>query len=188
MNPNEKHPIVFGLVALVTVAVSVGALLGIVALVGTKVLGIGGNASSTASNAGATLYLPTPSPTASATGPALTLSASPSATAPAKPHSAPTTTIKKPDKSITLQASVVSASPMQLFELSGLDPSGEGALLRLQRQVPGGGWQDFGIPDVVVKGGAFSTQVQTGRPGIQKFRMKDVDKGTVSNVVKVRIG
>ena len=156
MDPNEKHPSVFGLVALVAVAVSVGLVLGVVALVGTRVLGVGGNDSGSANNAGATLILPTPSATRTPNGPAVTLSSSPTGSTATKPHR-PENATKKPDKAITLQASVVNASPMQLFQLSGVYPGGEGALLRLQRQMPGGGWQDFGIPDVVVKGGSFST-------------------------------
>jgi hypothetical protein len=187
VDQDEKHPILAGLVALVAVAVSVGVVLGIVALVGTHILGVGGEDASGASNADASLYLPSPSPTETPRGPALTLSAAPSETG-APTATAPPTRIKRPKKVITLQASTVRAAPMALFTLSGVYPGGEGALLRLQRQMPGGGWQDFGIPDVAVSGGQYSTQVQTGRPGVQKFRMKNVDSGRVSNVVRVRIG
>lgn len=188
MDQDEKHPILSGLVALVAVAAAVGLVLGVVVLAATHVLGLGGDASAK-SSAGASLYLPTPSATDEPSGPMVTLSGEPSETA-GSDHTptAPPSTSKAPQKKITLQASTVSAASMQLFDLSGVYPGGEGAVLRLQRQAPGSGWEDFGIQDVAVSGGQFSTQVQTGRTGPQKFRMKDIDSGKLSNVVTVTIG
>lgn len=189
MDRDEKHPILAGLVALVGVAVAVGLVLGVVVLAATHVVGLSGKASGSASGAGASLYIPTPSPTDPPSGPLVTLSSDPSGTA--SSPSAPSSSSKKskaPQKKITLQAGVVSASAMQPFDLSGVYPGGEGAILRLQRKAPGAGWEDFGIPDVAVSGGEFATQVQTGRPGPQKFRMKDIDSGATSNVVTVKIG
>lgn len=189
MDKDEKHPILAGLVALVAVAVAVGLVLGVVVLAGTHVLGISGDATAKSSGDGASLYLPSPSATDTPSGPMVTLSGEPSETA-GSPHastSAPARS-KSPEKKITLQAGVVSAASMQLFDLTGVYPDGEGAVLRLQRKSPGSGWEDFGIQDVAVSGGQFSTQVQTGRTGIQKFRMKDIDTGTLSNVVTVKIG
>lgn len=187
MDQDDKHPILAGLVALVAVAVAVGLVLGVVTLAATHVLGIGGKSSAAASS-GASLYLPTPSPTDTPSDPLVTLSVDPSETA--QPSETPSASTKsaKPDKKITLQSSQVQAAPMQLFDLTGVYPGGEGAILRLQRKTAGSGWEDFGIPDVAVSGGQFATQVQTGRTGAQKFRMKDIDSGALSNVVTVTIG
>ena len=189
MNQEQKHPIAAGLIALVAVAVSIGLILGIVVLVGTRILGIGGDSSNGSSDTGGTLYIPSQSPTPTEAG----SSASPSSTAgddadagkdesPSKPKKT-----KKPEQKITLQASAPHVSPMQLFSISGVYQGGEGDLMRLQRLV-GGSWQDFGIPDVAVTNGTFSTHVQTGRTGVQKFRVKDVDSKLTSNVVRVTIG
>jgi len=191
VDQDEKHPILAGLTALVAVAVAVGLVLGVVTLAATHVLGIGGKSSTSSSRNGASLYLPTPSPTDTPSDPLVTLSVDPSETA--APSDTPTSKpskkkTKAPEKKITLQASQVSAAPMQLFDLSGIYPGGEGEILRLQRKTAGAGWEDFGIPDVAVSGGQFSTQVQTGRAGAQKFRMKDIDSGALSNVVTVTIG
>lgn len=186
MDQDQKHPIVAGLIALVAVAVSVGVLLGIVVLVGTRVLGLGHVDTSDSSGGGASLYVPSPSPTQTASGPEVTLSSEPSQTSDASKPSKPTKS-KSAEKEISLQASTTQVSPMQTFDISGVYPGGEGSLMRLQRQV-NGKWVDFGIPDVAVTNGQFSTHVQTGRPGVQKFRMKDIDHDVTSNVVRVTIG
>ncbi|MEP9382251.1 hypothetical protein [Nocardioides sp. KR10-350] len=188
MSQDEKHPIAAGLIALVAVAVAVGLIIGVVTLAATHVLGIGGDSAKRSSGAGASLYLPTPSPTDTPSGPLVTLtpdeteSAEPSEGASSKPEKT-----KKPEKKITLQAGELSVSPMQQIDLTGVYPGGEGAILRVQRQSGNGPWEDFPVPDLAVSGGQFSTYVQTSRPGVQKFRMKDIDSGAFSNVVKVTI-
>lgn len=184
VNQEQKHPIFAGLIALVAVAVSVGLILGVVVLVGTRILGIGADDTHNSADHGASLYLPSPSPTKTATGPDVTLSSQPSQSASSKPSPA---TSKKPERKITLQSSTPDVSPMQTFTISGVYPDGEGSLMRLQRKVDGA-WQDFGIPDVAVTDGQFSTTVQTGRSGVQKFRMKDMDHNVLSNVVDVTVG
>jgi len=185
VDQEQKHPITSGLIALVAVAVSVGLILGVVVLVGTRMLGISADESKKSSGSGASLYVPSPSPTQSNGGPQVTLSSEPSESA-GEESSEPAKS-KKPEKKITLQASTPRVSAMQQFDISGVYPGGEGALIRLQRQVDGK-WQDFGIPDVAVTNGQFSTHVQTGRSGPQKFRVMDVDSKLTSNVVTVTIG
>lgn len=186
MDQEQKHPITSGLIALVAVAVSVGLVLGVVVLVGTRMLGIGAEESKKSSGSGASLYVPSPSPTKSNGGSGVTLSSEPSTSAGDTGPSEPAKS-KKPEKKITLQASAPNVSAMQQFDISGVYPGGEGALIRLQRKVDGK-WQDFGIPDVAVTNGQFSTHVQTGRSGPQKFRVVDVDSKLTSNVVTVTIG
>lgn len=190
---DEKHPIVAGLIALVSVTLVVGLVLGVVAAVSAHVFGAGGGATNSAS-AGQTLYLPTPSPTPTPDGPLVTLAPSsdtpttvpsqgPSNTAPAAPSKSPSAKTHQ----ITLSAGETSVAPMQQINLTGVYPGGEGAILQVQRQL-GGKWQDFLSVDAAVSGGQFSTYVQTGQVGMQKFRMRDTTSGMLSNVVSVKVG
>ena len=177
MSSDEKHPIAAGLVALVTVGLVVGLVLGIVTLVGSHVAGLGGEHGSTGAGGGPSLYLPTPVPTTSSAE-AVTRTSQPSAPAPKTSKAAP---------QITLQAGETSVAPMQRIDLSGVYQDGEGAVLQVQRQGDGDSWEDFPVT-TGVSGGTFSTYVQTGRPGVQRFRVRDSDSGLVSNVVSVTVG
>jgi len=194
----ERHPIAAGVTALVAVAVGAGLIVGIGMFVGVNILGLGGDGApdrqATDPDAGASLYVPRPKPTKTATGPAITLNASPtgsekagSASASTSPSASETAEEKPAKKEITLQAGAVEAEPMERVDLSGIYPGGEGAILRLERN-DGQGWEEFGIPDAPVTGEQFSTVIQSGRVGKHKFRMKDIDTGTYSNVVTVTIG
>ncbi|GGU25588.1 hypothetical protein [Nocardioides albus] len=200
MKQGGRHPIVAGVTALVAVAVGVGLIVGIGMFVGANILGLGGGGAAsdqaTDPDAGASLYAPSPKPTKTATGPAITLDASPTSAPEKKAGSVSTSTSSSPSESaaekpgkkeITLQTGIVVAKPMERIDITGIYPGGEGAILRLERD-EGEGWQEFGIPDVSVTGEQFSTAIQTGRVGKHRFRMKDIDTGTFSNVVSVTIG
>jgi len=183
---DEKHPIVAGLLALVGVGLAVGLLLGLSALAVTKVAGLGGGGGdASAAEDGASLYLPTPSPT-DVEGPLTTLgpgvetpsaTSSPSSSASAKP--------KPPKPQIVLNANPLEASAMQQIDLTGTYAKGEGAVLQVQR-MEDGAWQDFPVTEDVT-GGVFSTYIQTGQLGEQKFRMRDTESGLTSNVVTITI-
>ena len=131
---DEKHPILAGLIALVAVTFAVGLVLGIVAIVGTHVFGVGGDGGST--SAGQTLYLPTPSPTPTPDSPLVTLAPS---TQSAEPTEAPQETASPSEspspkaKQITLSSGETSVAPMQQIDLTGVYPGGEGAILQVQR-------------------------------------------------------
>ena len=75
---------------------------------------------------------------------------------------------------------------MEQIDLTGVYPGGEGAILQVQR-FEGGSWQDFPVT-VSVSDGTFSTYVQTGQGGVNRFRVVDTDSGKPSNEVKVTIG
>ena len=186
---DENHPITAGLVALVSVTVAVGLVLGVVTLVATHVLGIGGHDNGS-SSADQTLFLPTPTPTPTPSGPLVTLAPQSSSTA--QPSATDTATdlpteSSSPAQQITLSAGETAVSPMQQIDLTGVYPGGEGAILQVQRKLDGQ-WQDFLSVDAAVSGGQFSTYVQTGQLGVQKFRMRDTTSGLVSNVVSVTVG
>ncbi|MEI7054901.1 hypothetical protein WBG06_03715 [Nocardioides sp. CCNWLW239] len=196
MKQGAKHPIAAGVTALAAVAVGVGLIVGLAMFVGVNIMGLGGGSSDQATDpdAGASLYAPSPKRTEAAGAPAVTLHASPTSapekktgSASASPSPSKTVEEKPAKKEITLQAGIVVAKPMERIDLTGIYPGGEGAILRLERD-EGQGWEEFGIPDVSVTGEQFSTAIQTGRVGKHRFRMKDVDAGTYSNVVSVTIG
>jgi hypothetical protein len=176
---DEKHPVVAGFVALVAVALAVGLLLGVLTLVASRVTGLGGDDGAAATDAGPSLYLPTPSATSSSGAAA----AQPGAAA-QTPAAAPTSSA--PAKQITLQSGESSVASMQRIDLSGVYTGGEGAVLQVQRMGDGKRWEDFPVT-AAVSGETFSTYVQTGRSGVQKFRVRDSDSGMVSNVVAVTV-
>jgi hypothetical protein len=175
---DDKHPIAAGLIALIAVGLAVGLLLGVITLVLSRVAGLGGDDGSETAGTGPSLYLPSPVPTHSSAG-------SPVGTATSQvPSSAPPST--KAAKAITLQAAAPSVAPMERIDLSGVYPGGEGAVLQVQRMDEGGKWEDFPVT-AAVSGQTFSTYVQTGRSGVQRFRMRDSDTRLVSNVVAVTV-
>jgi hypothetical protein len=174
---DEKHPIAAGFVALIAVGLAVGLMVGIFTVVFTHVAGLGGDDGSDAADGGPSLYLPTPQPTDTATGSAAAV----------PPATAPPPTSSAASAQITLQSGSTSVGPMERIDLSGVYPQGEGAVLQVQRKGSGGGWEDFPVT-AAVTGGTFSTYVQTGRAGVQKFRVRDSDSGRVSNVVSVTVG
>jgi hypothetical protein len=179
VSSDEKHPIVAGVTALVAVGLVIGLLFGLFTLAASHVLGIGDDNGSTASDAGPSLYLPTPEPTQSSS------STADAGTATQPPPSAPPTSTAPADD-ITLQVGQSKVSAMARIDLSGVYPGGEGAVLQVQR-MDDKKWEDFPVT-AAVSGGTFSTYVQTGRTGVQKFRVRDSDSGKVSNVVSVTIG
>jgi hypothetical protein len=173
----ENRPVVTGLVALVAVALVIGVLGGVAMLVGVKALGIGGDSGSGSGEAdsSATLYLPKPTDTP-------TTPASTATSEPAPGSSTPET----PEAAISLTAGQVSVSPMQQIDLTGTYPTGEGAILQVQR-LENGAWSDFPVT-MSVSGQTFATFVQTSRPGPNKFRVIDTDTKTTSNEVTVTVG
>ncbi len=174
----EKRPVLTGLLALVAVALVIGVLGGAAMLVGVKALGVGGGSGggSSSDGSGGTLVLPRPTdtPTTPAVDPATEevpdVSSSP----------------EVPAEAITLSAAQVSVSPMQQIDLTGSYPTGEGAILQVQR-FESGAWSDFPVT-ASVSGQSFGTYVQTSRPGPNKFRVIDTDTQTTSNEVTVTVG
>jgi hypothetical protein len=180
---DEERPVVFGLLALVGVAVAVGLVASIAVLVGAHVLGLsGGHAAAVAGDEGATLDVPKPQKTQPASGPSITLGTNPTSSS-SQSHPPK---IKKPKKQISLQAGETSVSPMGRIDLTGTYPGGEGAVLNVQK-FSNGSWQDFYSISATVTNGTFSTYIQTGTPGMNRFRVIDSDTHLASNEVKVQI-
>jgi len=183
VRPDEERPVVFGLLALVGVAVAFGLVASVVFLVGARVVGLsGGHAAVVAGDDGATLDVPKPQKTPPPSGPSITLGSSPTTDT----TSSPPPKIKKPKKQISLQSGQSSVAPMGRIDLTGTYPGGEGAVLNVQK-FSNGSWQDFYSISATVTGGTFSTYIQTGTPGMNRFRVIDSDSKLASNEVRVRI-
>ena len=183
MKADEERPVLFGLLALVAVAVAVGLVASVVFVAGAHVAGLGGGkAAAVAGDGGANLDVPKPQKTPPASGPSITLGSSPTT----ETTNSPPPKIKKPKKRISLQAGQSSVAPMGRIDLTGTYPGGEGAVLNVQK-FSNGSWQDFYSISATVTGGTFSTYIQTGTPGMNRFRMIDSDTHLTSNEVKVQI-
>jgi hypothetical protein len=177
----EERPVLTGLIALVAVAAVIGIIGGLAALVGSKMLGLDGDASASSDGSAtsdSSLYLPEPTITSETVVPET--SASPTVE-PVDPSSGTTTSTE-----IVLSASQQSVSAMQQIDLTGTYATGEGAILQVQR-FEGGAWEDFPVT-MSVNNQTFSTYVQTSRPGENKFRVIDTDKDLFSNEVIVTVG
>jgi hypothetical protein len=197
----EERPVLSGLVALVAVAVVVGLVAGFAALAGSRIVGLGGETEASGSgsgpHAGETLELPRPSKTQAPTGPLVTLapgdergsakkSGDTSDKAAERKRKRKGKKEKQPESVISLSASKLAVSQMGRIDLTGTFPGGEGSVLRVQRREDGT-WQDFPVT-VSVSNETFSTYVQSGTSGPNKFRVKDTDSDKVSNAVTVKIG
>ncbi len=182
----SDHPVAYGLLALLGVGVVVGLILGLGALAGAKVVGVGSESADGASGGEASMYLPKPEKTQPATGPEITLQPGQESSSETEPSETETTKDKKPKKVISLSAAQAQVAPMEQIDLSGTYPGGEGAILQVQR-FENGHWTDFPASPVSVSDGTFSTYVLTGIPGQQRFRMIDTGSGKTSNEVKVTV-
>jgi hypothetical protein len=181
---DENRPVIAGLLALVGVAVAVGLIAAVAIVAGAHVLGLGGgHAAAVGGNGGATMIVPKPRKTQPASGPSITLGSSPTSSS---SNHEPPPSIKKPKKRISLQSGQTSVSPMGRIDLTGTYPGGEGAVLNVQK-FSNGSWQDFYSISATVTNGTFSTYIQTGTPGMNRFRMIDSDTKLFSNEVKVQI-
>lgn len=182
MSADENRPVLAGLLALVGVAVALGLVAAIVLLGATHMLGLTGGHAAVAGDAGATLYLPEPQKTSSPAGPTITLGSEPTQSS----SSQPSPTIHKPKKRITLQAGETNVAAMARIDLTGTYPGGEGAVLNVQK-FGNGSWQDFYSVSATVTNGTFTTYIQTGIPGVNRFRVVDSDTHLSSNQVRVTI-
>ncbi|MDZ5619876.1 hypothetical protein [Nocardioides bizhenqiangii] len=184
----SDNPVVTGLVALLAVSLAVGLVLGGVALVGTRILGIGGDSSgSTGASEAESAVIPRPSKT-SANGPQVTLNTQDAESDDTEPGDPKTTKTEKakPEKEITLQAGQTAVGNFEQIDLTGVYPGGEGAILQVQR-FEGGQWVDFNAT-LSVSNETFSTYVQSAQIGVNKFRVVDSATGAASNPVTVTVG
>jgi len=177
----KEHPILHGMVALVSVAVAIGLLFGAATLLASKGLGLGESDDTVEDTSGTdqSMFLPKPKETNLSTGPLITL-------LPGETETPGSTGSAAPATEIVLSAGQTAVAPMQQIDLTGSYAGGEGAVLQVQR-FEAGDWQDFPVT-ASVSGGTFTTYIQTSQSGANRFRMADTDTGTTSNEVTVTIG
>ncbi len=177
----DGRPVLAGVVALVGVGLVIGLVLGGVAWLGSRTLGLDVRADSSSADpsGGDSLFLPRPRETRGPTDPLITLAPEPSGSASAKQQAEE----KQPPISLSLGALQVPA--MQEIDLTGVYPGGEGAILQIQR-FEGGAWADFPAT-ISVSDETFSTYVLTGQTGVNRFRVADTETSAVSNEVKVTV-
>lgn len=179
-----------GLVALVAVSLAVGLTLALVAFVGLRMLGFGDDGSGSDASEQERMSIPPMEETTGPSGPAITLATPESESEETTSESASEQT-KKPKKKaedkdrISLSAGQVEVDNFDRIDLTGTYPGGEGAVLQVQR-FENGSWQDFPTT-AAVSNETFSTYVQTGVGGVNRFRMLDKNSGVESNEVKVRV-
>lgn len=184
--PREGHPVLAGLVAFVAVIAVVAAVVGGGALLASKALGLSEEgAIDTGQAVQETLFLPRPSETEDAGEPAITLPPQPDSGSSDKPKKK-FSKAPEPVELITLRAAQTAVAPMERIDLTGEYAAGEGAILQVQ-QFDGRGWSDFPVT-ASVGGGSFSTFIQAGAIGLNRFRMLDTDTGEISNEIEVQIG
>jgi hypothetical protein len=185
---SPAKPVLTGLVALIAVSLTVGLVLGGVALVGTRFLGISGDSSgSSAASDKESAIIPRPSRTG-ANGPQVTLNTQAPETEDTEASEPQTeeTEKPKPEKAISLQADQTAVGNFEQIDISGVYPGGEGAILQVQR-FEGGQWVDFNAT-IPVSNETFRTYVQSALTGVNKFRVVDTATGDASNSITVTVG
>ena len=182
----EGRPVLSGILALVGVGLAVGLIVGLAALIGTRMLGFGGDTASAETTSNQSMYLPKPEKTEAADGPLITLAPEPSSSGDTSSKPSESETTEKAEKRISLSASQTEVAPMEQIDLTGVYPGGEGAILQVQR-FTNGTWQDFPVT-VSVSDETFATYVQTSQAGLTRFRVVDTDTERISNEVRVQIG
>ncbi len=172
------------LVAMLAVALLIGAVVagGVLGLVRVSGIGEGGGGDDT--DAGG-LVLPSRSPEAEdgsgdagdgdqASGPDGATSTQPQ----------PSPTKRKPP--IRLRMSPRQVGPGERITLTGTYPRGSGQTLQVQRRQEGS-WVDFPVT-AQVSDQEFTTWIQTTRTGRSPFRVFDKGRGRASNVVVIAVG
>lgn len=184
----RDRPVVQGLLAMaaVTLVIAGGAGLGALVLTSAIDPGDGSGDAAATGTARPSMYLPEPSKSKKR-GPGPLIS----------PGVQPRQRAKKPKaggasdpagKEITLEASPKKAGSMQEVTLQGTYPGADGAILSIEKLQSGGSWISFVGVTTRVSAGEFSTTIQTGVLGENKFRAVDTDSDTTSNEVTVTIG
>ncbi len=202
---DNDNPVANGLIALVSVALVVGLLTAVIALLGTRLVGLTGGGSGSANGAGVgdTLSLPPLEPTELDSGLLITLAPSPTASSSATDTEEPlgigesdtptpeaTATASDEPRQVGEHRIILSAagSTMKVGEelmLSGTYRGGEGAVLGIFYNVNGEGWEEFNV-DTNVYGGVFQVFVSTYKAGVVEWRVEDPANGNQSNSVRVR--
>ena len=187
MTPSDESPgrtLLFAVAAMAGVALLVGLAIGgvVLAAVGTSDVG---EEQVAADKAPQTMVIPKYSPTKSADDEWDLPSVAPSATPEVDLGDAGQAKEGRGDR-ITLFVAPQRVRPGERINFNGVYRDGEGATLQIQRR-ENGTWTDFPV-SATVRGGSFSTWIQTSRTGGAQFRVFDPAIERASNVVRITIG
>jgi hypothetical protein len=166
--------------AMAGVAVLAGVAIGLVVMAVVRFAGVGESAGA-AQEAPQSLYIPKYSPTG---GPEDDLDL-PKVSPSPSPSLGKASDQPRPDR-ITLFVAPQRVSPGERINFNGVYNQGEGVELQIQRK-EGARWTDFPVT-ATVRGGSFSTWIQTSRTGRSPFRVYDRQAGRGSNPVLVTVG
>ncbi len=183
--------------ALVVVALVIGLVIGVGALLGARLLGVGGDTKAGPTSP-ASLYIPEgsdqPRPEAimePSTGRSPSASPSDGASDPDglllpddQGVSASPRRPAKASRGLTLKASPRSVGVYERINLSGRYPGHDGTTLQVQRFESG--WTNFPT-SASVRGGRYATYVETGVSGVNRFRVVDTTTGRASAPVTVEV-
>ncbi len=181
MRDEQRRALLQAVLKVVAVAVVAGVVIGLGALVLVKGLGL--NSAPAAHSSAPAAASPSALPTVALSSPGPTGQATPTAS----PSSTPPTPAPKKKKAIQLSASPASVHAMQRVNLTGTWPGHDKVALQVQSKQTGA-WTDFAGVQAQVSGGTFTTYVQTGRAGENRFRVRDPASGAVSKAVTVTVG
>lgn len=178
-----SRPVLTGLAALALVSLLVGGLVSAIALGAAKMSGLGGAAAGGPTQA-PSLYIPEGRPTTTPEAfPDPSDYEPPSPSESSSPSDPPTSAARS--RAITLQVFPTRVSPGERINFTGVYPTGEGAVLQVQRFE--NGWTDFPV-SANVSGGLYNTFILTSRTGKARFRVVDHALDRASNAVTVTIG
>jgi hypothetical protein len=180
---SPRRALLLALAAMAGVAVLVGLAVGAAAITILNGAGVNGDTGSASGGSDESLFIPRYHPTHTAETDDLGLpSPSASESLSEEPSEEPS---PRTDR-IKLFAAPQSVSPGERINFNGVYVDGEGVPLQIQRK-EGATWVDFPV-EATVRGGVFSTWIQTTRTGVSPFRVIDETTNRVSNVVTITIG
>ena len=178
-----RRALLVALAAMAGVAILVGLAIGGAVVTVMNMAGVGASSDSASGGGEETLYIPRYQPTQSTETDDLGL---PTPTASETPSETPSEEPSPRTDRIKLFAAPQSVGPGERINFNGVYVDGEGVALQIQRK-EGGSWVDFPVT-ATVRGGVFSTWIQTTHTGESPFRVLDVEANRASNVVTVTVG
>jgi hypothetical protein len=179
---SPQRALLVAVAAMAGVALLVGLAIGGAMITVANVAGLGGETGESRGGGQETLVIPKYKPTETVDAdlglpkPSATKEREPK---PSKEPSPRTDRIK-------LFVAPQSVSPGERINFNGVYVDGEGVALQVQRK-EGGTWVDFPVT-ATVRGGVFSTWIQTSRTGQSPFRVYDAGANRASNPVVVTVG
>jgi hypothetical protein len=174
-----QRQVLIGLVVLVAVGTLIGGIVALISIKAADLAGIDDTPSTEDPYAPDRSHDPETTP--STDNPTTTGSTS------SGPTTGSTSSTPPPEQNIVLAATPAAVAAYERVNLTGTATAPPGTMLQLERK-EGGAWVAFPIDPVSINGGTFTTYIETGRAGMNIFRMQAVGRDQTSNVVRVQVG